>query len=94
MITFGYQLELAMNIAACIYLGNVVAVHQGRTEFGPRVLGNINILADPRKSDINESLNKRLNQKEFMPLAPNLTSKGYLIILISPKVNIFTLTSI
>jgi carbamoyltransferase len=49
---------------------HVVAVFQGAMEFGPRSLGNRSILAQAKRSDINQSLNHRLNRTEFMPFAP------------------------
>ncbi|WP_313986284.1 carbamoyltransferase C-terminal domain-containing protein [Methylophilus sp. VKM B-3414] len=48
----------------------VVAIFQGGMEFGPRSLGNRSIIAQATKSDINQSLNDRLNRTEFMPFAP------------------------
>jgi carbamoyltransferase len=39
-------------------------------EFGPRALGNRSILIDPRKANVNQTVNKRLKRTEFMPFAP------------------------
>lgn len=50
--------------------GEIVAVYQGASEFGPRALGNRSILALATDHDINQQLNKRLNRTEFMPFAP------------------------
>ncbi len=57
-------------IAELLARGSIVAVFQGATEFGPRALGNRSILAQATQSDINRSLNERLNRTEFMPFAP------------------------
>jgi carbamoyltransferase len=50
--------------------GKVVAIYTGRMEYGPRALGNRSILASPVQSEINNSINKRLDRSEFMPFAP------------------------
>jgi carbamoyltransferase len=50
--------------------GKVVAIFQGRMEFGPRSLGNRSILCQAIDPNINQSLNKKLNRTEFMPFAP------------------------
>jgi len=50
--------------------GYVVAIYEGRMEFGPRALGARTILANPVDNGINDSLNKRLQRTEFMPFAP------------------------
>jgi len=50
--------------------GHVVAIYEGRMEFGPRALGARSILASPVDNGINDSLNKRLQRTEFMPFAP------------------------
>lgn len=60
----------AKSVAALLAKGHVVAVFQDEMEFGPRSLGNRSILAQATESDINRSLNKRLNRTEFMPFAP------------------------
>ncbi len=44
---------------------------QGRMEFGPRALGNRSILADPRSSTMQRTLNLRVKYREsFRPFAP------------------------
>ncbi|MDH4346929.1 MAG: carbamoyltransferase, partial [Thermoleophilia bacterium] len=51
--------------------GGVVGWFQGRVEFGPRALGNRSILADPRRSDMQDTLNARIKHREpFRPFAP------------------------
>ncbi len=59
--------EIARRIAD----GRIVAVVQGRMEFGPRSLGNRAILADPRSTATQRTLNLRTKQREsFRPFAP------------------------
>jgi carbamoyltransferase len=43
---------------------------QGRTEFGPRALGNRSILARGDDLELCDSINDRLGRSEFMPFAP------------------------
>ncbi|MGP0090631.1 MAG: carbamoyltransferase [Xanthobacteraceae bacterium] len=51
--------------------GHVFAWFQGRSEFGPRALGNRSILADPRKPEMKDILNKRVKHRQaFRPFAP------------------------
>lgn len=75
-----YQIEkitedscLCSKVASQIAQGKIVGWFQGRTEFGPRALGNRSILADPRKPEIKETLNKRIKRREwFRPFAPSI----------------------
>ena len=49
----------------------VVALYQGRSEFGPRALGHRSILGDPRRGYIRDWINARVKGREwFCPLAP------------------------
>src|SRR3954447_23557792 len=51
--------------------GGVIGWYQGRVEFGPRALGNRSILADPRRTDMQDILNARIKHREpFRPFAP------------------------
>ncbi|MDQ7024549.1 MAG: carbamoyltransferase N-terminal domain-containing protein [Anaerolineae bacterium] len=50
---------------------SVIALHQGRFEWGPRALGNRSILADPRGSEMKEVVNTKIKFREpFRPFAP------------------------
>ena len=48
----------------------IVAVANGRAEYGPRALGNRSILADPRDPDIKDEVNKIKKREMFRPFAP------------------------
>ena len=49
----------------------VIALYQGRFEWGPRALGNRSILADPRGAEMKEVVNERIKFREpFRPFAP------------------------
>jgi carbamoyltransferase len=51
--------------------GNVFGWFQGGSEFGPRALGNRSILADPRRAEMKDKLNKRVKFRQaFRPFAP------------------------
>jgi carbamoyltransferase len=51
--------------------GRAVGWFQGRMEFGPRALGNRSILADPRRRDMQRTLNLKVKYREsFRPFAP------------------------
>jgi carbamoyltransferase len=51
--------------------GRVVGLHQGRSESGPRALGDRSILGDPRRPDMQDFINFEVKGREwFRPLAP------------------------
>jgi carbamoyltransferase len=61
----------APRIAALLAEGRVVAVFDGRMEFGPRALGARSILADPRLPRMQARLNRAIKYREsFRPFAP------------------------
>ncbi len=63
--------ELYRQVAQDIADGKIVGWFQGRFEMGPRALGNRSILADPRRAEMKEVLNKRVKFREaFRPFAP------------------------
>ena len=51
--------------------GAVLGWYQGRSEWGPRALGNRSILAHPGRDDMKDILNARIKRREwFRPFAP------------------------
>jgi carbamoyltransferase len=65
--------DLVRSTAAAIAAGEVVGWYQGRSEWGPRALGNRSILADPRRADMKELLNVKIKRREsFRPFAPSI----------------------
>jgi carbamoyltransferase len=63
--------DLVGEAAALLNDGKVVALFQGRMEYGPRALGNRSILADPRTVEMRDRINSMVKQREeFRPLAP------------------------
>lgn len=64
-------------ISEKISQGNVIGWFQGRSEFGPRALGNRSILADPRFFKNKRIINSKIKFREiFRPFAPT-TLKEY-----------------
>ena len=65
--------EICQYAAKLLADGKVLGWVQGRAEFGPRSLGNRSILADPRKRDIKEIINKKIKNREpYRPFAPSI----------------------
>ncbi|HEV7897562.1 MAG TPA: carbamoyltransferase C-terminal domain-containing protein [Planosporangium sp.] len=63
--------DLIDRIAGLLDSGRVVGLHQGRSESGPRALGNRSIIADARHADMREFINSQVKGREwFRPLAP------------------------
>ena len=68
--------ELARRVAADLASGKIVGWFQGRFEMGPRALGNRSILADPRRPDMKDILNRRVKHREsFRPFAPAILAE-------------------
>ncbi|MCK6259491.1 hypothetical protein LCY76_23245 [Fictibacillus sp. KIGAM418] len=57
--------------AALLEEGNIIGWYQGRSEIGPRALGNRSVIADPRKVETRQRINQSIKRREFFrPLAP------------------------
>jgi carbamoyltransferase len=69
--------DVAARTAQLLAEGSVVGWVQGRSEFGPRALGNRSILADPRPASnkllINQMVKKR---EEYRPFAPSVLEES------------------
>ncbi len=53
--------------------GAVVGWFQGRTEFGPRALGNRSVLVHPGRKDAKDLINSKIKRREsFRPFAPSI----------------------
>jgi len=71
------QVELCEDVfseaAASIAGGKITGWFQGRSECGPRALGNRSILADPRAPGMKDHLNAKVKFREsFRPFAPSI----------------------
>ena len=68
--TQSQTVEIAANYIAA---GSVVGWFQGRSEWGPRALGNRSILANPTIPSMKEIINKKIKKREsFRPFAPSV----------------------
>jgi len=69
--------ELVRRTAATIADGKILGWFQGRCEWGPRALGNRSIVADPRRPEMKEMLNRRIKHREsFRPFAPSILAEA------------------
>ncbi|MDO8590132.1 MAG: carbamoyltransferase C-terminal domain-containing protein [bacterium] len=65
--------NLVHDVAARLAEGNIIGWFQGRSEWGPRALGNRSLLADPRSQRMKNLLNIRIKKREpFRPFAPSV----------------------
>lgn len=70
-LAFSKQRDVAKEVARRIAEGEVVGWHQGRSEFGPRALGNRSILASTQISGMKDRLNQKIKFREkYRPFAP------------------------
>jgi carbamoyltransferase len=70
--------KLSSYVSKLISEGNIIGWFQGRSEFGPRALGNRSILADPRNSEMQKKLNLKIKYREgFRPFAPSVLEEDY-----------------
>jgi carbamoyltransferase len=68
---FSDEQALCRRVAQLLSERNVVGWFQGRMEFGPRALGHRSILGDPRDSEMQSTMNRKIKFREsFRPFAP------------------------
>jgi carbamoyltransferase len=68
--------ELFRRTAVIIADGKILGWFQGRAEWGPRALGNRSIVADPRRPEMKDTLNRRIKHREiFRPFAPSILAE-------------------
>lgn len=69
--------QLPERVAALLADGKLIAWFQGRMEWGPRALGNRSFLADPRRADVKETINRKIKLREpFRPFAPSMLAEA------------------
>ena len=69
--------QLVRDTAWHIAEGHVVGWFSGRAEWGPRALGNRSIIADPRRPEMKDTLNRRIKHREsFRPFAPSVLAES------------------
>ena len=65
--------KLYKYVAQKITFEEIIGWFQGKTEWGPRALGNRSILADPRNKNIKDIINLKIKRREsFRPFAPSI----------------------
>jgi carbamoyltransferase len=63
--------QICRDTAKLLAEQRVIGWFQGASEFGPRALGNRSLLADPRKAEMKDILNRRVKHRQaFRPFAP------------------------
>jgi carbamoyltransferase len=68
--------EVFRRTATIIADGKILGWFQGRAEWGPRALGNRSIVADPRRPEMKDTLNRRIKHREiFRPFAPSILAE-------------------
>lgn len=71
-------------VAAALADGAVVGWFQGRSEFGPRALGNRSIVADPSRAGMKDRINALVKHREaFRPFAPSILAEEQDRVLVS-----------
>ncbi|HYL04974.1 MAG TPA: carbamoyltransferase N-terminal domain-containing protein [Thermoanaerobaculia bacterium] len=69
----GREAELLAAVVERLVGGEVVGWFQDRMEFGPRALGARSILADPRRPEVRDRVNRLIKKREdFRPFAPSV----------------------
>ena len=72
-IDFNWMENREQTVAKLIDDGAVIGWVQGRSEFGPRALGNRSILADPRRESHKQTINAMVKKREsYRPFAPSV----------------------
>ena len=83
-----YEKTTSYKVAEYISNGMIIGIFNGRSEYGPRALGNRSIVADARNKGIRDKINKFIKHREiFRPFAPAILesfSKKYFDIDVSP----------
>ena len=72
-----FEDDLLRNAVKIVADGKILGWFQGRAEWGPRALGNRSIVADPRRPEMKEVLNRRIKHREtFRPFAPSILAEA------------------
>ena len=69
-LPFERPADVAETVADCLAADGIIAWFQGRSEFGPRALGNRSLLAHPGRIGNLERLNDVKGREQFRPVAP------------------------
>jgi predicted NodU family carbamoyl transferase len=66
---------LYQDVAKLLDVGSIVAVFRGRSEIGPRALGNRSILAAPNSVSLRDRVNRTKARELWRPLCPSVLSE-------------------
>ncbi len=70
---FASEEKTIENASSLLADGAVIGWFQGRTEFGPRALGNRSVLVHPGRPDAKDLINSKIKRREsFRPFAPSI----------------------
>ncbi|HYD83883.1 MAG TPA: carbamoyltransferase C-terminal domain-containing protein, partial [Opitutus sp.] len=76
LVTFEKRADMVTQAARLMAEGKVFGWVQGRSEFGPRALGNRSILADPRPAENKDIINRMVKKREaYRPFAPSVLAE-------------------
>jgi carbamoyltransferase len=76
----GYNIERDIDVDQIVTRlknGEIVAVANGKAEFGPRALGNRSLIADPRVQMIQDKVNLVKRREKFRPFAPSILEEYF-----------------
>ncbi|MEU8547595.1 carbamoyltransferase C-terminal domain-containing protein [Streptomyces roseoverticillatus] len=77
LITYSRPADIVAESARLLAGGSVLGWAQGRSEYGPRALGNRSILADPRPAGNKQRINSMVKKREaYRPFAPVVTREA------------------
>jgi carbamoyltransferase len=75
-VTVEKMADRSEQVSNLIVDGAVIGWVQGRSEFGPRALGNRSIIADPRVDSHKETINAMIKMREsYRPFAPSVLAE-------------------
>jgi predicted NodU family carbamoyl transferase len=77
LVEYSLPTDIVAESARLLAAGSVLGWAQGRSEYGPRALGNRSILADPRPAENKERINSMVKKREeYRPFAPVVTQEA------------------
>ena len=72
-LSYEKSTNIIKEAAGFIYDNKIISWYQGKSEFGPRALGNRSIIANPSNPWIKEIINNEIKRREwFRPFAPSV----------------------
>lgn len=77
LVDYSLPADIVADRARLLAAGSVLGWAQGRSEYGPRALGNRSILADARPAENKERINSMVKKREaYRPFAPVVTQEA------------------